>query len=100
MRSFFGPHFEYDGEQVVAYDKPAGQKGRVVLMDAKGDPLPFETALRKLVDADEDRDTILTSKTKTGAGSKTDPKTKAPVFTPHLSGRSRIAAGLLAKSGV
>ena len=101
MRTFFGPHFEFDGEKVVGYDKPAGAKDRVVLMDAKGDPLPFEAALRKIIDADPDRDSMLKSKAKTGAGSKTDAKGgKAIGRTIELTGRERIAEGLkLQKTG-
>lgn len=98
MRSFFGPHFEFDGEKVVGYDKPAGAKDRVVLMDAKGDPLPFEAALAKLVDADPDRESMLKSKVKPGAASHTDTKSKArPGVVVELTGRDRITAALAGK---
>jgi hypothetical protein len=98
MRTFFGPHFEFDGEKVVGYDKPAGAKDRVVLMDAKGDALSFEAALAKLVDADPDRDSMKKSKVKPGAGSKTDTKGKPAERMVELTGRERIAAGLKAST--
>jgi hypothetical protein len=96
MRAFFGPHFEFDGEKVVGYDKPAGAKDRVVLMDAKGDPLDFESALSKLVDADPDADQMKKSKQKPGAGSKTETKGKLAERTVEMTGRDRISAGLKA----
>lgn len=93
-RIVYGSHFEFDGERVVGYDKPAGAKDRVQLVDGKGDPLPFEQALKKLVEADPDRDQLLKSKKQPGAGSRTDDKGKAADRTTELSARDKIAAGL------
>jgi hypothetical protein len=52
--------------------------------------------LKKLVEADPDRDTMLKSKTKTGAASKTEDKGKSAGKTTELSSKDKIAAGLKA----
>lgn len=97
-RALFGAHFEFDGDNVVAYDKPAGASGRSVLVDAKGDPLDFEAAIAKLVDADPDRDRLLKSTVKNGAGSRTEPKVLGgPKKAVEVQGTSRIAAALAAR---
>jgi hypothetical protein len=93
-RIVYGSHFEFDGERVVGYDKPAGSKDRVQLVDGKGDPLSFEQALKKLVEADPDRDQLLRSKKSTGAGSRSEEKGKPASKTTELSAREKIAAGL------
>lgn len=94
VRAVFGSHFEYDGDRVVGYDKPAGSANRALLVDAKGDPLPFDQALKKLVEADPDRDIMLKSKLANGANSSTTDKGVKPIETTNLSGVSKIAAGL------
>lgn len=95
-RIVYGSHFSFDEGNIVGYDKPVGAKDRTMLVDAQGDPMPFEAALRKIVDADPDRDRLLLSKVKTGAKSGTVPKTPAPdTKSPVLlSGRDKIAAAL------
>jgi hypothetical protein len=99
-RVVYGAHFEFDEEnRVVAYDKPKGAANRVLLVDAAGEPLDFDAALRKLVEADPERDQLLRSKVKPGAGSGTSGKTPPKVKTEGLTGRERIAAAL-AKGGV
>jgi hypothetical protein len=101
-RRIYGAHFEFKDGQVVAYDKPAGAKERTVLVDSKGEPLVFDVALAKLVDADPDKDTLIKSKLRAGAGSHTNPNA-APGAKPGgsapLTGRAKIAAGL-AKAGL
>jgi hypothetical protein len=73
-----------------------------VLVDSKGEPLVFDVALAKLVDADPDKDTLIKSKLRAGAGSHTNPNA-APGAKPGgsapLTGRAKIAAGL-AKAGL
>ncbi|MEZ2310755.1 DUF6651 domain-containing protein [Paraburkholderia sp. RCC_158] len=101
-RRVYGSHFEFQDGQVVAFDKPAGAKDRHVLVDAKGEPLAFDAALAKLVDIDPDKDSLLKSKLKAGAGSNTNPAA-AVGASPNRQvvghGRAKIAAGL-AKAGV
>lgn len=94
-RVVYGTHFEHVDGKVVGYDKPAGAKDRTMLVDASGEPLPFEAALRAIVDADPDRDQLLRSKTKSGADSKTQSKTKpADKQEEKLFGKDKIAVGL------
>lgn len=96
-RAAFGTHFDYLDGAVVGYDKPAGAKDRTLLVDASGEPLSFEDALRKLVDQDSERDDILKSKLKTGGGGKPNPKGgKAPEGKGDetVTGRSRITSAL------
>lgn len=93
-RVVYGTHFEYKDGQVVGYDKPVGAKNRNVLVDGKGEPLKFEDAFKKIVDADPERDHVLKSKAKPGVGSNTQGgKTNNPQG-PVLSGKDKIAAGL------
>lgn len=77
-RVVYGNHFEFVDGKVVAFDKPAGAANRTPLVDAQGEPLAFEAALKKIVDADPDRDQLLRSKMKQGAASTTDPKATKP----------------------
>lgn len=92
-RVVYGDHFDVEDGQVVAYDKPKGASNRTMLVDGKGDPLGFEDAIKKIVEADPDRDNLIRSSMKKGAGSKgqdvTPPKTE-----PELKGVSRIEAAL------
>lgn len=96
-RVVYGGHFEFVDGQVIGYDKPTGQPNRTPLVDAKGDPLAFEAALQKIVDADPDKEQLLKSKMKQGAGSKTASKTGAPnvANTSDIKGKDRIAQALL-----
>jgi hypothetical protein len=101
-RALFGSHFEYDGEKVVGYDKPAGATGRVQLVDATGNPLHFDAALEKLVTADPDRDALLKATMKPGASSNTETRTGTPGTQnagnqQPLAGRDLIAAALAAQ---
>lgn len=95
VRVLYGSHFEYQDGSVVAFDKPAGAKERTMLVDGKGDPLSFEASLKKIVDADPDRDQLLKSKMKTGSGSVTTQKAGAPAQKLDApSGMDKISAAL------
>lgn len=93
-RVVYGSHFELQDGNVVAYDKPAGAANRTVLVDAKGDALPFDQAIQKIVKADPDYEHLIRSKVRQGAGSKNDPGTKAT--TKVGTGRDRISAAMSA----
>ena len=94
-RALYGNHFEFKDGSVVAYDKPAGSSDRNVLVDSKGDPLSFEYAIKKIIDSDPDRDLLLKSKVKPGAGSKTSNKSSAPdQRLDKPSGMDMIAAAI------
>ena len=92
-RTVYGSHFERDAEgRVIAYDKPAGGEGRAPLVDGQGNPLPFDAALKKLVEIDPDRDALLKAKIKQGADSGTaGVKSKPTDSSGNNSGVSRIA---------
>jgi hypothetical protein len=93
-RIIYGSHFEYSDDGVVAFDKPAGSASRTMLVDGKGEPLAFDVALRKIIEIDPDRDQMLKSKAKVGAGSRTDSKAAAPKGAVDISSRDKIKAGL------
>jgi len=97
-RVVFGSHFDIEEGRVVAYDKPRGESGRAQLVDGKGDPLGFEAALKKLVETDPDADTLIRSKAKPGAGSKTVRDAAPDASSSKRSGLERISAGLTAQS--
>lgn len=100
VRVLYGAHFEFADGKVAAYDKPAGASERTMLVDAQGEPLTFEAALKKIIDSDPDREQLLKSKIKPGAGSKTDGKGAAPAKKMDAPvGASRISAAL-AKGGL
>lgn len=93
-RKLFGAHFAIENGKVVGYDKPAGEAERTMLVDASGNALAFGEALKRIVDADPDRDTLLRVKMKPGGGSTTTtPRPKEEKDT-GLYGVSRIIAGL------
>lgn len=92
-RTVYGEHFDLVDGQIVGYDKPRGAKDRTPLVDAQGSPVQFEVALRKLVEADPERDYLLKAKAKPGAASDTR-RTQAAPKTEELKGISRIQVGL------
>lgn len=93
-RALYGSHFEFEEGRIVGYDKPAGAKDRTMLIDGTGDPLAFEEALQKIVQADPDYTSLAKSKIKVGANSGTKGSDKAPEIKADVRGVSRIAAGL------
>ena len=96
-RVIYGSHFEFKDGKVVGFDKPAGASDRTVLVDSLGEPLNFEGAMLKIVEADADRDQLIRSKMKPGAGSVTTPKgAKVSSQPTHMTSVDRIAAGLKA----
>lgn len=93
-RVVYGPHFEFKDGNVVAYDKPAGASDRTPLVDSTGKPLNFDAALKALVEADPDKDFLLRSKVKPGAGSAPPTKVKGKQEERQMSSIDKIAAGL------
>lgn len=97
-RALFGSHFEYKDGKVIGHNKPAGAKDRAMLVDGKGDPLPFEDAVRALIEGDADADRLIKSRLKAGAGSGTLQVGDADKSRQRtLSAREKIAAGLKEK---
>lgn len=93
-RVIYGSHFDIEDGQVVGYDKPRGESGRTQLVDGKGDPLGFEAALQKIVDADPDRDNLIRSKMKPGANSKSAGDKAPKGEAVKLKGLDRINQAL------
>lgn len=93
-RVIYGDYFEVEDGKVVGYDKPRGAAGRTALVDQYGAAVAFDAALRKIVEADPEKDHLLKSKVKPGAGS--DSKKTSGDVQKETSGdsMSKIAAGL------
>lgn len=92
-RVIYGEYFDVVDGKIVAYDKPRGANGRTPLVDANGDSIAFNEAIKKIVDGDPDRDHLIKSKMKPGASSDNQP-VKKPENKPALKGSAKIAAGL------
>jgi hypothetical protein len=92
-RRLYGDHFERQGGVVVAYDKPAGEANRTLLVNSKGEPLSFDEALSRIVEADPDKKGILKSKAKPGASSSTSIDKGKP-DQQKLSGKAHIVAAV------
>lgn len=98
-RAAYGSHFEDENGTIVGYDKPAGAPARTKLVDGAGTPMDFETAMKRIVEADPDKDSIVRSKLAPGAGSTTTTTrvdSKAPVNT-EIKGVNRMVAALNAR---
>jgi hypothetical protein len=95
-RILYGDYFEVDNGKVVPYDKPRGAEGRTPLIDASGNALAFEEAIKKIVELDPEKDAILRAKMQPGAGSTTTPARKAPEDPnkTELRGVDKIRIGL------
>lgn len=96
-RQLYGSHFSIEDGQVVAYDKPAGADARTVYTGGDGKPLAFEEAIKKLIESDPDRDRLVKSNVKPGAGSttkKVDEKPGATAGADKTYGVSRILFSL------
>lgn len=94
-RTIYGAHFERDGTgNVIGYDKPVGSSDRAPLVDGQGNPLSFDQALQKIVQADPDRDSLIKAKIKQGADSGTTGAKGKPDEAAPQNGVSRIADAL------
>lgn len=96
-RIIYGSHFELQGDQIVAYDKPKGTDSRVQLVDASGDALSFEESMRKIVESDADKDRLIKSKIKQGSGSGTTGTRIDLSNAVPLKGMDRISKALEAQ---
>lgn len=94
-RALYGSHFDLVDGVLTGFDKPRGAKDRAPLVDASGNALPFEQAMRKIIEADPDKEALLRAKGKQGAGSSSSDKS-ADIDLNKKEGDSvdMIAAGL------
>lgn len=93
-RIIYGSYFDLDEQgRVVGYDKPKGAADRQPIIDGSGEPVGFEEAFKKIVEADPDKDDILRSTVRAGTGSRpVDTTVKAPPM--KITGTQRIALAL------
>lgn len=70
-RQLYGTYFGVENGRTVAYDKPAGEANRTKMVDASGNPLVFDEAFKRIIEADPDKETLLKAKTNPGSGSST-----------------------------
>jgi len=70
-RSVYEAHFDVANGKVVAFDKPRGAKDRTQIVNASGDPVAFEDAIKKIVETSPEKDRLLRSGIKDGLGSRT-----------------------------
>jgi len=95
-RVVYGDHFDVENGQVVGYDKPRGAANRTAIVDQYGNSVGFEDALRKIVEADPDKEHLLKSKMKQGASSESKKPTGSAKNDAPQDGISKIAGGLKA----
>jgi hypothetical protein len=94
-RQLYGSHVGLQDGEVVVFDKPSTAKDRTVMVDGAGNALSFEEGLKRLVDADPDKDTLIKTKMAPGSKSKSQtPAGKPKPKDPGLTGASRIVASL------
>lgn len=88
-RKIYGDYFDIEGSQLIAYDAPRGSERRVKIVDARGQPKPFEDAIKQIIEADPDRDRILRPKQKPGSG-VVPTGTRAPEKAVDIRGLARL----------
>lgn len=93
-RVIYGDYFDVEEGKIVGYDKPRGAANRTALVDQYGNPVEFDQALRKLVEADPEKDHLIKATVRPGAGSDTRKTAAAPKTEKFDSNIDRIASGL------
>jgi len=93
-RVIYGEYFDVEDGKVVGYDKPRGTANRTAIVDQYGNAVDFESALRKIVEADPEKDHLLKSKMKPGAGSDSRKPAGSAKPDAPTDGVSKIASGL------
>lgn len=94
-RQLYGDRFGIEDGETVAYDKPAGVEGRQIMVDANGAPLKFDEAMKRIIENDPDKQTIIKTKKNPGGGSKSAPKGGKPAPKgDDLYGASRLAKAI------
>ncbi|OWZ90357.1 hypothetical protein B9J07_27600 [Sinorhizobium sp. LM21] len=92
-RQLYGDHFEVKDGKTVAYDKPKSAASRNPLIDASGNPLVFDEAFKRIIEADPDKETLLKAKVTPGSNSNsTQVKTTEKKVVAARSGLDRIRA--------
>lgn len=90
----YDDHFEVEDGALVGFDRPRGSSVRTKLVDAAGDPVAFDEAIKRIIEGDPDKDVLLRSKIKNGPGA-VDHGGKGKKDEPVVgTGISRISAAL------
>lgn len=99
-RIIYGKHFSMEDGSLVGYDKPDGAKDRTKLVDGSGNPLGFDSAMQKLIEADPDNETMVRSEIKPGSNSNPGaPGIKGKIDDPsEISGMNLIEKALAKKA--
>lgn len=95
-RALYGDHFDLVDGKVVGFDKPRGAASRTALIDQYGNSVGFDDAMRRIIEADPEKDFLMKSKVKPGAGSDSK-KVDAKQQQQQAAGGdslSKIAGGL------
>ena len=94
-RKLYGEYFDTENGVVKPYNKERGQDGREPLVTSSGEPLSFDEAMKRIIEADPDRERLLRSKAKQGTGAMPSPgKTQAKSNDGPGFGVNRISAAL------
>lgn len=94
-RKLYGEYFDVDEKgKVIGYDAPRGSEKRTPFVDGQGKVLSFEESMKRLVEADPEKDSILRSKSVPGSGLRPGNAKPEPAKKPELRGMARIRAGL------
>lgn len=93
-RVIYGDYFDVEDGKVVGYDKPRGAASRTAIVDQYGNAVDFEGALRKIIEADPEKDHLMKSKMKQGAGSDSRKPSGQQKNDAPIDGISKIASGL------
>lgn len=93
-RVIYGDYFDVEEGKVVGYDKPRGTANRTAIVDQYGNTVDFESALRKIIEADPEKDHLMKSKMKPGAGSDSRKPSGQQKTDVPTDGISKIASGL------
>lgn len=104
-RKIFGDHFEVENGVPVGYDKPRGEANRTKLVNGSGDPMPFEDAIKKIVESSSEKEQLLRSNLKDGTRATTiDTRPGAAAREQQKSGptgmqriQAALASGALKK---
>lgn len=100
-RQLYAGHFELKDGVLVGYDKPKGVAGRTEQVGSDGKPLSFDAVMKKIIEADPEKEQLLRVKGAPGAGSKTKKDLPSQVDNKGLEGlhgKDRIAALLARKA--
>lgn len=92
-RKEFAPYVDFVDGSMVVYDKPRGAKERTPIVDANGDAKSFELGMADLFAKHPDSKSLLRSKRKPGAGSKSQDSAGGKTIEKRSSS-DKIQSGL------